>query len=261
MIAYDIKEHMMRVAAWVDWPNSCDRFIIGSLDAEVTGIAVAWQARTAALEEAAEAGCNLFITHEPVFYRHMDDDENVFDQPHAREKREFIERNGVVIFRCHDVWDRMPGVGIVDSWAAHLGLTEKLNSNEFHAVYPSPASTLRELARCVASRTADLGQDCVEMLGDGAAPVTKVAIGCGAITHYEAMVELGADAIIGTDDGMSYWSGGSWALDAGIPLVIVNHATAEEPGMKNLAKYIGQQFPGTPVLFIPQGCMFETLRP
>ncbi len=259
MIANDLKEHMMRVGTWVDWNNTCDRFIIGSPDTEVTGIAVGWQARTDALKQAVEKGCNLFVTHEPVFYYHMDDNDSVFAQPHVREKRDFIEQHGIVIFRCHDVWDRMPIIGIVDSWASHLGLCDKINSNEFHSVYESPGSTLRELGQYVAERTADLRQNSVEIVGDPDAPVTKVAIGCGAITHYQTMVELGADAIIGTDDGMNYWSGGAWCLDAGVSLVLVNHATAEEPGMINLTWYMGQQFPDVPIVHIPQGCMFTTV--
>lgn len=259
MKAIEIKEHMQAVGTWVDWDHTCDRFIVGDPDIEVEAIAVAWQARLPALKEAVRLGCNLFITHEPVFYRHMDDDESVFSAPHAREKRRFIEENGITIFRCHDVWDRMPEVGIVDSWADQLGLSGKLNSDAFHSVYPSPAPTLRDLAKHVVARTRDIGQDSVEMLGDPSASVTKVAIGCGAITNYETMVSLGADAIIGTDDGMSYWGGGEWAVDAGLPLVIVNHCTAEEPGMRNLASYIREHFPRVRTESIPQGCMFRTV--
>ena len=259
MKAIEIKDHMQSVGTWVDWDRTCDRFIIGDPDTQVTGIAVAWQARFTTLRRAVEMGANLFVTHEPVFYRHMDDDDGVFNDQHAREKKQFIEDNGMVIFRCHDVWDQMPEVGIVDSWAAHLGLSEKLNSDRFHSVYPSPTPTLRGLAEYVVGQTRDIGQESVEMVGNAEAPVNRVAIGCGAITHYETMIGLGADAIIGTDDGMSYWGDGSWALDGGIPMVIVNHSTAEEPGMRNLAGYLRQRFPQVRTEFIPQGCMFTTV--
>lgn len=259
MKAREIDEHMRSVGTWVDWDHTCDRFIVGDPDTTVSGIAVAWQARTAALRAAADLGCNLFVTHEPVFYRHMDDDESVFSQRDARDKRQLIEDRGIVIFRCHDVWDRMPEIGIVDSWAAHLGLEGRLATDGFHSVYPAPQPTLADLARHVAARTQDLGQDGVEMVGEGGARISRVAVGCGAITRYDAMANLGADAIIGTDDGMNYWSGGAWALDSGIGLIIVNHCTAEEPGMRNLARYIGQQNPNVRTEFIGQGCMFRTV--
>lgn len=259
MKAIDIKKHMQEVGTWVNWEHTCDRFIFGDPDTQVTGIAVAWQARTAAIKQALDMGCNLFITHEPVFYRHMDDDESVFNFPHAQKKRELIEESGLVIFRCHDVWDRMPGVGIVDSWAEHLGLTQKTASDAFHSVYTSPKPTAGELARYIANKTSDLGQEAVQLTGNPNAKVTKVAIGCGAITNYEAMVNLGADALIGTDDGMNYWAGGAWALDRETPLIIVNHCTAEESGMRNLARYIAQHFPDVRTEFIAQGCMYQTI--
>ena len=260
MKAVDLDQHMRKVGTWVDWNNSVDRFIIGDPQTEVRGIAVGWQSRTQALKEALEKGCNLFVTHEPTFYRHRDNDDSVFSQPHAAAKKKMIQDNGLVIYRCHDVWDQMPKVGIVDSWATHLGFGPRLNAARFHQVYEAPETTLGSLAKYVAARTSYLNQERVEMVGDPHAKVSKVAIGCGAITNYRTMLEIGADVIIGTDDGMRYWYGGAWALDRGVPLIIVNHCTAEEAGMRSLANYIGEQFKGTKAVHIPQGCMFRIVR-
>ncbi|MDO8683187.1 MAG: Nif3-like dinuclear metal center hexameric protein [Armatimonadota bacterium] len=259
MKAIDMKNHMMKAGTWVNWDDTVDRFIIGDPETEVKGIAVAWQSRTAALKKAVEMGCNLFVTHEPTFYRHRDNDENVFKQPHAEEKRKLIEDNGLVIFRCHDVWDQMPKIGIVDSWGEHLGFTEKVASGKFHNVYKSPKSTLKELAKLVAGATSYLNQPYVEMVGKPDKKVAKVAVGCGAITEYYLMKQSGADVIIATDDGMRYWYSGAWAVESGMPLIVVNHATAEEPGLKKLAAYIGEQFPEIKTKFIAQGCMYKVV--
>ena len=256
MKAIDLRNHMQETGTWVDWSNTRDCFVAGDPEKEVKHIAVAWQARIPAIKQAVSMGCDMFVTHEPTFFR---DREVEVDIMFRQEKIDYVKGTGIVILRCHDTWDQMPEVGIVDSWADHLGLAGKLNSNEFHSVYPAPGSTLRQLASHVAQRTKDLGQDCVEMVGDPDAKASRVAIGCGAITRYDQMIELGADCIIGTDDGMSYWDGGAWALDGGIPLVLVNHCTAEEPGIKNLAAYIGKLFPEVNVSFIPQGCTYRTV--
>lgn len=260
MKAIDLHEHMKRVGTWVNWDATVDRFIVGDPETEIKGIAVAWQSRMAALEEAVRNGCNLFVTHEPTFYRHLDKMDIIPMYQFATDKLKFIEDNGLVIYRCHDVWDQMPEVGIVDSWGAHLGLGEKVGSATYHSVYASPAPTLGELAERVAAATSYLNQPYVEMVGDPETKVSKVAIGCGAITNYRTMMEIGADVIIGSDDGMRYWYAGAWALDSGMPLIIVNHATAEEAGMKNMAAYLGEQFKGTKVSFIPQGCMYTVVR-
>ncbi len=258
MRAIDLRNHMQQIGTCVNWENTADHFIAGDPETEVKKVAVAWQSRTAALREAVEMGCQLFVTHEQTFYHEAQVKRKDEDQPCLVEKRKLIEDSGLVILRCHDTWDRMPEVGIVDSWAAHLGLENRIAAGDFESGYPAPVPTLAQLAEYVAAKTAELGQDSVEMLGDPDEKISKVAIGCGAGTNYEKMVELGADVIIGSDDGMHYWMNGSWALDSDLPLVLVNHCTSEEPGMKNLAEYIRKQF-GVETVHLFQGSMYRVM--
>ena len=70
----------------------------------------------------------------------------------------------------------------------------------------------------------------------------------------------GPDALLVTDDGMRFWADGSWALDRDLPLLVVNHATAEEWGMQSLATYLKVHFPGIPVHHFPQGCQYQSVR-
>jgi hypothetical protein len=42
--------------------------------------------------------------------------------------------------------------------------------------------------------------------------------------------------------------------------MIVSHSASEEPGMQTLARYIQQRFPEIPVLHIPVGCIYRTLK-
>jgi hypothetical protein len=74
------------------------------------------------------------------------------------------------------------------------------------------------------------------------------------------MHNLGADALIVTDDGTELWESGQWSCDSGVPIIIVNHATAEEPGMKTLTQYIQKQFPEVPVIHIVTGCIYRTVK-
>lgn len=256
MTAQDIYNHLRQLGTWVNWNATTDHFQIGDPNTEVKAVAVGWQARLDALQRAHEMGCNLFITHEQFEYPEPQVAKEGELQTYERMKRSFCEEHGIVVFRCHDVWDRMPEIGIVDAWAKHLGLTGGSAGNAMEAVHPAPVSTLRELAEYVLAKTKSLGQDGVEMVGDPETRITKVGIGCGAGTNYHKMVQMGADAIIGTDDGMHFWADGAWVLDAGIPLVLVNHTVAEEPGLINLAHYIDKQF-GIRSVHIPQGSMFQ----
>jgi len=69
------------------------------------------------------------------------------------------------------------------------------------------------------------------------------------------------DALLVTDDGMRFWADGSWAIDRDLPLLVVNHASAEEWGMRSLADYIRKHFPDVPVRHLPQGCQYQAIVP
>ncbi len=259
MTAIQLHQHMRSLGHWVDWDATTDGFKAGDPETEVRAIAVCWQSTLPKLREAAASGCNLFVTHEPTFYVHMDDDPGVFALPFAREKMSFLHESGLVVYRCHDVWDRVPGIGIRDSWARQLGFEgPPAAADAFHAAYPF-TGTAGVLAEHVRLRVEPLGQSRVWLLGDPAAPVTRVGIGTGAVTDFRSMLSLGADAMVVTDDGIAFWSAGCQAADSGIPLIVVNHAVSEEPGMRSLAAHLAGAFPDVPVRHIPLGCLYSVV--
>jgi len=252
--ARDIHEHMMGVGTWVDWQKTCDGFKYGDPDAEITGIAVGWQSLQSELEAAHSLGCNLFITHEPTFYSHMDDDESLKMTAPARRKAEFLDRTGMVVYRCHDVWDVFPKAGVIDSWGEFLGLGEPCKSDGYYRLYDLPAVPAWELVDRIKQAVNHLGETGVQYMGTRWQMVSRLAIGTGAITDVRQMAEMGADVVLATNDGMSTWRDGSWALDQGIPLIIVDHRTSEIPGIRNLAKYVESQFPQIPSRYVGPDC-------
>ena len=71
------------------------------------------------------------------------------------------------------------------------------------------------------------------------------------------MARYQVDLAICSDDGTTYWRDAAYAIDMGIPMVVVNHPVSEEAGMINLAQCLQAQFPELPVLHIPQRCMYR----
>jgi putative NIF3 family GTP cyclohydrolase 1 type 2/ribosomal protein S18 acetylase RimI-like enzyme len=253
--ARQIHEHFRTIGPWVDWAgHTCDGFKFGDPDTEVMGIAVGWQALQSSLEEAHALGCNLFITHEPTFYSHMDDDQAAKETLPARRKREFLETTGMVVYRCHDTWDVFPRLGIVDAWGEFLELGEPLAQIRYHNLYEVPSTSAWELARRIAQRVKALDEQSVQFIGTPWQMVRRLAIGTGAITRAREMVGMGADVLLLTEDGMETWQEGSWLADLGVPAIIVNHMTAEIPGLRRLAEYLGAQYPGVPVHFVGPTC-------
>jgi len=255
--ARDIDEHMRSVGTWVNWDHTCDGFKYGDPDAEIKGIAVGWQSFQSALEEAQSKGCNLFITHEPTFYSHMDDDEALKASEPARNKAAFLERTGMVIYRCHDVWDVFPKLGIVDAWSAFLGLGEPVATDKYDNLHEVPSTTVWELVFRIAERLKSLGEPMVQLVGKKWQMVHRLAVGTGAITDVCRMVEMGADVVLTTDDGTTLWRDVAWMSDLGLPMIMVNHMTSEIPGLHKLADYMRAQFPGVPVEFVGPTCSYE----
>jgi hypothetical protein len=71
------------------------------------------------------------------------------------------------------------------------------------------------------------------------------------------LTQYGVDLAICTDDGFTYWRDAAYAIDMAIPVIVVNHAVSEEPGLMNLALHLREQFPSVPVHHIPQRCMHQ----
>ena len=254
----DILNYMRKVGTWVDWDRTVDGVIVGSADTEVTDAAIAWIPSYEALREAARMRCQLFITDEPTFYSHRGELEHAGEWPGAQEKKAFIEQCGLTILRNHDTWDNMPGVGIPWAWAAFLGIEGKPAAcRPYLHVYAIPETTLGELARRIASRTAGIGEPTVQVAGDPAMQVSRVGIGTGCACDPRAYREMGAQAGIVCDDGTSYWAHIQWALDHRFGIIRVNHATSEEPGVAAMARHLAEQFPQVQFHHIPQGCRFR----
>ena len=259
MKARELGEYLQSMdGGWVNWEHTVDNFKAGDPEVEIEGIAVGWMSYTWALEKGLELGCNLFITHEPTFYDHLDKEQEVFRFEAARDKRTFVEENGLVVLRCHDLWDQVPEIGIPDSWAQQLGFENPIGGAGYYRVYDVSGRTALEVAQQVAARTRELGQEAVQLIGSGEEAVTRMAIGTGAITPFQRYLdEYEVDLALCTDDGFTYWRDGGLAIDMGLPVILVNHAVAEINGMKLLAGHLQEKFPELPVHFIPQGCMFR----
>lgn len=262
LTAGDVHAYLLSLGReWVDPQNTVDTFKAGRPPTPVKAIAVAWMSYFAALREAVARGCNLFVTHEPTYYNHRDADPSVFSLEVARQKRAFIEDNALTLIRCHDVWDRVPSLGIPDAWGRYLGWTKVVRQQTFYRVYELSPLTAGQVAEHVARKVAPLGQNGVQLIGPRDKRVRTVAIGTGAITSLRTMIaDLQADLALCTDDGFTYWKDGALALDMGYPVVVVNHPCSEEVGMARLAEHLQEKYPSVPVHHLSQACMFATIQ-
>lgn len=253
---------------WVDWDDTVDTFKQGDPEAEIDGIAVGWMSYTWALERAVELGCDLFVTHEATYYDHFVEPapENFPDAiaDLIEDKHAFVDEHDLTILRCHDVWDEYPGQGVPDAWGDHLEFADADGSaaqaDGYYRAYELGDRTARDVAEQVARTTRDLGQEAVQLMGPGNAPVSRVVIGTGAITPVPELIDrYDPDMLVCSDDGLSYWRDAAIATDMGIPIAVVNHATSELTSIERLAAALDDRF-DVPVHHVEQSCHYELVE-
>jgi putative NIF3 family GTP cyclohydrolase 1 type 2 len=258
MIVSDVMDHFREIGTWVDWSDTHDVVLHGAEDAEVSGIAVGWIASERAVREAADRGADLFVSHEGLY----------LDHPHVPDgMREVLEARcslydelGMTVIRCHDTWDRMPEIGIPGAWATWLGFqTERHDAVEtelgarraYYEICLTGGMALESLALLIAQRCRELGQSSVFAAGEGMQFVRRLAVGTGAITRLNEMIQLEPDAIVVTDDGNTWTRDVLYAQAVDVPLIWVTHPVSELPGMMRLADYLADKFPEMSVRYQP----------
>jgi putative NIF3 family GTP cyclohydrolase 1 type 2 len=266
--------HWLRSLHAVPEP-SVDGVIVGDPETLVRGIAVLWMPTWAALRTAHAQGLNVVVAHEPTFFNHYDlerFEEGLGVLPPAGRrifeatrdaKRRWIEETGVVVIRCHDVLDSMPG-GVVDSLAYALGFSRASYVNEVphhRVVRVDPPVAAIALAQRLANSFGALGQPGVAFYGDPGRAVKSLGLGTGYACEPWRFVELGADMALTIDDRIKTWTEGQWADDSGYPLVVIHHGSSEEWGVRRLAELVREAYHEIPVKLLAQGYTARWIAP
>ncbi|MEN6664119.1 MAG: Nif3-like dinuclear metal center hexameric protein [Phycisphaerae bacterium] len=263
MICRDIHDHLKTQGTWVNWESTADTFKAGDSGRAVTTVAVAWKASWAALKEAHARGAELFISHESICVcasNNSTQPESVSALPSEKPKFDWLEQSGLVVYRCHDLWDRFPKIGIRDTWQRGLELGGKI-VNEVGSLLVTEIAPIRAatLAQHVLTKIRPLGQNGLLLAGDGDKIVRRVATGAGVTVDPIAMIDAGADVGIITDDYYCFVRMGTHARELDFPTITVNHGVSEEWGVVNLARYLAVAFPQLEVFHIPQTCAYAVV--
>jgi len=259
MKAKEIEAHLFSVADWVDRERTVDGILLGDPEKDIRKVLITWMPSFDVLRTAVERGFDMVMPHEPTFFAHVERDK-MEELELGKKKKQFVEDNGLVILRNHDVWDRMPEIGIPWAWARFLGFGEKpaeTGGNGYLHRYDIEPVALDELAQQIATKTSGIGEPAVQVSGDGSRMVSKVGIGTGCACNIERYLEMGCDVSVVSDDGSIYWRTIQWAKDKDHPVIRVNHGTSEEPGMVTLTKYVNDTFPGVNAEHLPHGCCYR----
>ncbi len=239
----------------VPWhADTVDTFKAGNPEARVTGIAVTMMATMDVLQRAAAQHLNLVITHEPTFYAHLDAPEGL-DQndPVWAEKRAFIEKHGLIIWRFHDHWHARTPDGIEAGVVKQLGW-EKFQSPDNQFLFHLPETNLRSLASYVAEH---LQSAVVRVVGDPQMPVRIAALSPGAAGfehEMQALTRKEVDVLLVGET--REWETVEYAADAVTQgrhkaLIVIGHIPSEQPGMEECTAWLKTFVKSVPIEFVP----------
>lgn len=247
----------------VEWQkDTVDTFKAGNPDTAVTGIAVTMMATMDVLQRASAKGLNFVITHEPTFYAHLDTPEGMpQNDPVWTEKRAFIEKHNMVVWRFHDHWHRRTPDGIEAGMVHSLGW-EKFQTAENQYLFVIPETTVKQLAAEVAKK---LESAVVRVVGDPSMKVTKVGFSPGAAGAQAETQALERDDVQVLLVGETReWETVEYAADAMSQgrkkaLIVIGHIPSEQNGMEECTRWLREFVQQVPVEFVPAKQPFWTV--
>lgn len=253
--AQDIVQRV-RTTLGGEWPaTGPDGFKAGDPSTPVKGIATTAMATVDVLKQALKAGTNLVLTYEPTFYGRQD--RPAQGDPVYQAKREFIEKNGLVVFRLRDHWESRKEKDMVAGLADSLGWS-RYRVTPDDVLYDIPPATAEQTVATIRKKLNLRGG--LRAVGDRAARVRRVMLHPGAMTPAVMWQRYSeADLVIAGE--VREWENTFYAADiytAGEQrgLVTIGRVVSEDPGMRACADWLKTVVQEVPAKWISAGDLY-----
>ncbi len=226
-----------------------DVFHAGNPDGAVHGIASTFMSNLDVFQRARAKGLNFVISHEPTFWSDEDAIAPLRNDPLYKLKRNYIEQNGMMIFRLHDHWHARKPDGIFEGWNRALGWEKLLVAGD-NRLWELPPTTLGAVANHVSK---SLETRSLRLVGDPDLPVRRVGRGAHTLAGNMAALPR-VDALLISE--AREWDSIEYVRDAVLAgqkkgLILISHEAGEEAGMDNFASWLKTFVTEVPVEFIP----------
>jgi len=234
----------------VPWrTQTVDNIVLGHGTTPVKGIATTMMATFDVVKRCVAAGRNLIVTHETPVYMHQDDVVPLEKDATYLAKKEYIERNQVVVFHFHDHWHARQPDGIGAGMARELGWEKNADPGK-PRTYIFPGTPLVQLAKDIQTK---LNARTVRVVGDPKMPVNKVTTSWGYMSAVARVA--GPEVEVFVLGETREWEVVEYIQDsisAGQKkaLIIVGHVLSEQAGMKYCAEWLKTLVTEVPVEFI-----------
>lgn len=232
--------------------QTVDNIIAGTAETQVNGIATTMMATLDVLQRAAAAGKNLVITHEPTFYSHQDQTDQLLQDPTYQFKRDFIKQHDMIVFHFHDHWHGHRPDGIATGMINELGWQKNVDPQNPRR-FTFPGTPLAQLAREMQSK---LKIRTMRVIGDPKLPINRAAASWGYVSQMPGIPLLAQPEVDLLIVGETReWEVVEYAQDVIASgkkkaLIVLGHVVSEQAGMKHCAEWLKGFVKEVPVEFI-----------
>lgn len=253
--ADQVIQSILKMTGSATIPNTVDIIKEGDPSTPVKGIATCMFATMDVLKRAVDKGCNLVVTHEPVYYNHLDETTQLQNDPVFLEKKKYINDHKLVIWRFHDYIHSIQPDGILSGMVVKLGWKDYTSTDQLNQ-FVLPATTLKELAENL-KRT--FPKNAFYIVGDPEMKVSRVWLAEGAPGSGQQIHLLERDDVDVVITGEAQqWETYEYARDAvaqgrNKAVIFLGHINSEEAGMDFCAEWLKTFIKDIPISFIECG--------
>lgn len=257
-----INEIISHVESMTGHPINRDEGVhFGLAERDITGVTVAWMATPDAIRSAAEAGHELLIGHESLFFPY--DVVNVENPPSGWEdwrvnaqRSSLLAEYSLTHLRLHGSVDE---ICIFDDFAALLELGEPVYADGFVKVFEMPPRSIGSWAEQVQET---MGMNGLRIAGvtDLNQMVSRIGLPWGGlglfvnVGYQQKLIEQGCDLFIaGESDNYGF----RFAHECGIPMIETSHEICENPGLAHFTAMLAKAFPQVDFRFFENPCVWS----
>lgn len=246
--------------------STVDGVVAGSGEAVVHGIAVTFAASHTVIQRTLQAGANLLITHEGLFYsHHAAGHEGMAESPVYQDKLRLIQTGNLTIYRFHDAPHRYVPDMITHGLVRALGFEADVDKHlSTAAIITLPeAMSVQDIADDVKRK---LGIPYLRYIGNKSGACSRIGITVGYRGGGSHAIPLclneQLDLLIageGPEWETPEYIGDAAAQGRSLSLLLLGHAASEEPGMECVAGLLRELFPKIPIHYIPSDPLIQLI--
>ena len=237
--------------------STVDTIKSGDPHQPVRAIIITFMATHQLIEFAARQGVNMIITHESIYYNHVDDTQWLDNNDVYQKKRQILEDSGIVVWRLHDAWHNFQPDGILTGVLNTLGWQGYADADRPH-LCTIPSVSLAELSQLMKTR---FKAKRIRVIGDANMSCQRIGLLAG-ISSGRQQIEMLSDVDVLVVGEVREWEttefvrDANWQGDHPKGLIVLGHALSEEPGMKWLADWLTPRLPSVIVAHQSSGDPF-----